>query len=137
MDYMHNCYWNRTISHQIRTLEFFVKYLKLKATWIQFGETRGQNEKLGCTCLGVCKLKCLVLNITTSLFLHPNGLNVSHVKYFFNVMKRDSILWFLYNLIWYKIETIWNQKFYSKWGIFNCKQVAMWQSLWIMEMDSL
>jgi hypothetical protein len=114
--------------HQIRRLKFFVKYLKLKATKIQFGKIKGQNEKLWCTCSSVWKLKCLVLNVRMSLFLHPDGLKCVSCQFIF-LMLWHSILLLLYSLIWYKIETIWNQKFYRKWGTFNCKQVAMWQPL--------
>jgi hypothetical protein len=104
--------------HQIMTLEFFVKYLKLKATRIQFGKIRGQNEKLGCTCLGVCKLKCLVLNVTTSVFFAPWWIEMCLMSNnFYNVMKRDSILWFLYNLIWYKIETFETKSFIANGGL--------------------
>ncbi len=48
--------------------------------------------------------------------------NVSHVKCFFLILKKDSFVWFLYNLVWYKSGIGWNQKFYIKWGTFKYQQ---------------
>jgi hypothetical protein len=55
--------------------------------------------------------------------------NVSHVKKIITLIKRDLVIWLLYNLLWYKSGIIWNQNFYIKWGTFNWKPITLSQSL--------
>jgi hypothetical protein len=76
----------------------------------------------------------VLLQVKVSIFVYHNGhffallwikmCFMSNV--FYNFMKWDSIIWLLYNLIWYKSVIIWNQKFYVKWRTFNHRQLVVW-----------
>jgi hypothetical protein len=78
-------------------------------------------------------LRCLQARV--SIFGHHNVIfftltdyNVYHVKKITTLIKRDLIIWSLYNLWWYKIGIIWNQNFYVKWGTFSWKPFVLSQS---------